>query len=127
MKPFQTYALGLLCLPLLAAQAPQGEVPAAVFRTTVVAKSTKAINYRHRSGSTHIDFAGTAIMPKAKGEAKVESRQGAISIDASFKDVGPASQFGAEYLTYVLGPSRPKAGRRTWARFYSTAARAASR
>jgi outer membrane protein OmpA-like peptidoglycan-associated protein len=97
--------------PLLAqaAQAPdQGEPPSPIFKVNVVAKSTKAINYRHRSGSTMIDFAGTALTPKARGQAKVDSRQGAISIDANFKDVGPATQFGAEYLTYVLWAISPE-------------------
>jgi outer membrane protein OmpA-like peptidoglycan-associated protein len=92
-----------LTLPLFA-QAP----PRPVFRVTVVAHSTKAINYQHRSGSTEIAFAGTALMPKGKGQARVESRQGAISIDASFRDVGPAGQFGAEYLTYVLWAVSPE-------------------
>ncbi len=79
-----------------------------VFRATSVSKSIKAINYRHRSGSTDVAFEGTAIMPKARGLAKVDSRQGAISIDATFKDIGPASQFGAEYLTYVLWAISPE-------------------
>jgi len=38
----------------------------------------------------------------------VESRQGAISIDANFRDVGAATQFGAEYLTYVLWAVSPE-------------------
>ncbi|MGA2741168.1 MAG: OmpA family protein [Bryobacteraceae bacterium] len=88
--------------------AQQNEIPPPIFRVSVVAHSTKAINYRHRSGSTEIGFLGTAAMPKAKGQAKVDSRQGAISIDASFRDVGPANQFGAEYLTYVLWAVSPE-------------------
>jgi len=93
---------------LLPAQAPPQEPPSPTFKVSVVAKSTKAINYRHRSGSTTIDFAGTALMPKAKGQAKVDSRQGAISIEATFKDVGSPTQFGAEYLTYVLWAISPE-------------------
>jgi hypothetical protein len=69
---------------------PQGQdqPPSPVIKVNVVSKSTKAINYRHRSGSTTINFAGTALMPKAQGQAKVDSRPGAISIEATFKDVG---------------------------------------
>ena len=96
-------------VPLLSAQTPPAVEPStAVFKANAVAKSTKAINYRHRSGSTEIDFAGTAIMPNAKGHARVDSRQGAISIDANFRDVGSPSQFGAEYLTYVLWAVSPE-------------------
>jgi outer membrane protein OmpA-like peptidoglycan-associated protein len=90
------------------AQAPQQDTQPPVFRVNVVAHSTKAINYRHRSGSTEINFVGTAAMPKATGHAKVDSRQGAISIDASFRDVGPPNQFGTEYLTYVLWAVSPE-------------------
>src|SRR5579864_5108224 len=84
------------------------EPPTPVFKVNVVAHSTKAINYRHRSGATEIGFTGTALMPKAKGQARVDSRQGAISIDASWDNFGPAGQFGAEYLTYVLWAVSPE-------------------
>lgn len=100
--------LGLGACSLALAQGQPAEPPTAVFKANAVAKSTKAINYRHRSGATEIDFAGTAIMPNAKGHAKVDSRQGAMSIDANFRDVGAPSQFGAEYLTYVLWAVSPE-------------------
>ena len=45
-----------------------------IYRITVVARTTKAINYNHRSGSTKIGFRGTALMPEARGEAKVRER-----------------------------------------------------
>jgi len=93
---------------LLFGQAQEQEPPSPIFKVNVVSKSTKAINYRHRSGSTSINFVGTALMPKAQGQAKVDSRPGAISIDASFKDVGAPSQFGSEYLTYVLWAISPE-------------------
>jgi outer membrane protein OmpA-like peptidoglycan-associated protein len=104
----QFCAAALILGPQLFAQAQQQEIPPPVFRVNVVAHSTKAINYRHRSGSTEINFVGTAAMPKATGQAKVDSRQGAISVDASFRDVGPPNQFGAEYLTYVLWAVSPE-------------------
>jgi outer membrane protein OmpA-like peptidoglycan-associated protein len=93
---------------LLGQAQEQEQPPSPIFKVNVVSKSTKAINYRHRSGSTTISFAGTALMPKAQGQAKVDSRQGAISIDATFKDVGAPSQFGSEYLTYVLWAISPE-------------------
>src|SRR5258708_7635324 len=85
---------------------PGGPTP--IYRVTVVARTTKAINYHHRSGSTHIDFRGTALMPEARGEAKVESKQGAIKVDASMEKMRPASTYGPEYLTYVLWAITPE-------------------
>ncbi len=83
-----------------------------IYRVTVVARTTKAINYHHRSGATHIDFRGTALMPAAKGEAKVESKQGVIKIDANMEKMDPATKYGPEYLTYVMWAITPE-GRAT--------------
>src|SRR6202166_3131155 len=83
-----------------------GSVP--IFRVTVVARTTKAINYRHRSGSTRIDFRGTPLMPEAKGEAVVNSKQGRIEINIRMQHLSPATQFGPEYLTFVLWAVTPQ-------------------
>jgi outer membrane protein OmpA-like peptidoglycan-associated protein len=97
------------CGLVLFGQSPEkDQPPSPVFMVNVVSKSTKAVNYRHRSGSTTINFVGTALMPKAQGQAKVDSRSGAISIEATFKEVGTPSQFGAEYLTFVLWAISPE-------------------
>lgn len=93
-----------------AASEQSGAVP--IYRVTVVARTAKAINYNHRSGPTDIDFRGTALMPEARGEAKVESKQGVIKIDATMEKLQPPSQFGPEYLTYVLWAITPE-GRAT--------------
>ncbi len=79
-----------------------------VYRITVVSKSTKAVNYRHRGGATKIDFKGTALMPRASGEAKVESKQGYLEIEVEFDELHPATQYGSEYLTYVLWAITPE-------------------
>jgi outer membrane protein OmpA-like peptidoglycan-associated protein len=79
-----------------------------IFRVTVVERTTKAINYRHRSGSTPIDFRGTPLMPEAKGEAIVNSKQGRIEINARMERLSPATQYGPEYLTYVLWAITPE-------------------
>jgi outer membrane protein OmpA-like peptidoglycan-associated protein len=47
-------------------------------------------------------------MPGAKGSAKVNSRLGRTSIDASFERLSPANGFGPEYLTYVLWGITPE-------------------
>jgi len=79
-----------------------------VYRVTVTARTTKAINYQNRSGATKIDFRGTELLPKARGEAKVESKQGYIEIEVEFDDLQPATRQGAEYLTYVLWAITPE-------------------
>jgi outer membrane protein OmpA-like peptidoglycan-associated protein len=112
---------------LVAAQAPQapnpvqrstdttasvagGSIP--VYRVTVVARTTKAINYNHRSGSTEIGFRGTPLLPEARGVASVQSERGVIKIDAKMEKLRPASTFGPEYLTYVMWAITPE-GRAT--------------
>ena len=41
-----------------------------------IQRTVEAINYEYRSEPTRIDFRGTVLMPKAKGEALVESKRG---------------------------------------------------
>jgi outer membrane protein OmpA-like peptidoglycan-associated protein len=100
----RTFLLSLVCLLPALAQDP----PPVTFRTDVVAKSTKAVNYRHRMGSTKVDFKGTAIMPNALGKAQVESKAGRIEIEFEIRGVEPATKFGNEYLTYVLWAITPE-------------------
>jgi outer membrane protein OmpA-like peptidoglycan-associated protein len=83
-----------------------------LFRVTVVGRTTAAINYRPRSGETKVDFEGTPLMPMAKGSAIVSGEKGYMRIDARFDNLAPPSQFGREYLTYVLWAITPE-GRAT--------------
>ena len=91
------------------AQAPQGQTatPAPLYRVEVVERTTPAVNYLHRSGSSKIDFNGTPLMPSGKGSAKVESQRGVIQVSAEFKGMVAPSSFGPEYLTYVLWAISP--------------------
>lgn len=79
-----------------------------IYRVTVVSRTAKAVNYRHRGGATKINFAGTALMPKARGEAKVESKKGYIEVEVEFDDMNVAQKYGPEYLTYVLWAITPE-------------------
>ena len=79
-----------------------------IYRVTVTQRTTKAISYQHRSGATKIDFRGTSLMPNSHGEAKVEGKQGYIEIEAEFRNLPEADQFGTEYLTYVLWAITPE-------------------
>jgi outer membrane protein OmpA-like peptidoglycan-associated protein len=85
----------------------QPGAPAPIFRVEVVERTTPAINYLHRGGSTKVDFQGTPLMPSSKGEAKVESERGVIHVSAKFERLAPPSSFGPEYLTYVLWAISP--------------------
>jgi outer membrane protein OmpA-like peptidoglycan-associated protein len=81
------------------AQGPDGVY---VYHVNVVQRSLDAVNYLNRSGSTHIGFQGTNLMPSAKGDAKVDAVTGKTNISVKFEGLTPANGFGAEYLTYVL-------------------------
>jgi outer membrane protein OmpA-like peptidoglycan-associated protein len=83
-----------------------GSMP--MYRVNVVARTMKAVNYNHRNGATKVDFRGTALLPKAHGEAKVESKQGYIEIEVEFRELQPATAYGPEYLTYVMWAITPE-------------------
>jgi outer membrane protein OmpA-like peptidoglycan-associated protein len=89
-----------------AARMAAGAAP--IYRVSVTARTMKAVNYRHRSGATRIDFRGTDLLPASHGEARVASKQGRIAIEVEFRNLEPATKFGAEYLTYVLWAITPE-------------------
>jgi len=78
-----------------------------IYRVKVVQRNLDCVNYLHRSGSTTIGFAGTPLLAAAKGEAKVTSERGGITVEAKFSGLTPANGFGPEYLTYVLWAISP--------------------
>ncbi len=79
-----------------------------VFRVNVYARTTKAVNYRHRGGSTTVDFRGTELMPDVAGRAKVDGKAGRLAISAELTHLKPANSFGGQYLTYVLWAITPE-------------------
>lgn len=89
---------------------PQGrtENGVPIYKITVVGRNIPAINYFHRSGWTHIGFAGTSLLPQGKGTAEVNSESGRTVIKAQFQGLVPANSFGVEYLTYVLWAITPE-------------------
>ena len=78
------------------------------YNVTVVSRTTRAVKYEHRHGSTKIDFEGTTLMPGASGVAEVASKSGAMKIEAEFKGLDKPTSFGTEYLTYVLWAISPE-------------------
>jgi len=79
-----------------------------IFRVSVYARSARAVNYRHRGGSTTVDFRGTALMPAITGHAKVDGKVGRLAIDAELNHMESPSKFGGQYLTYVLWAVTPE-------------------
>ena len=79
-----------------------------IFRVTVVSRTTKAVNYHHRTGTTHIDFRGTELMPAARGQASVSSQMGSTKIETTLNHMTPPAQYGPEYMTYVLWGITPE-------------------
>src|SRR6202045_155588 len=85
---------------------PMAHTP--TFHVTVVSRSVQAVNYKHRSGSTKLDFAGTDLMGSADGKAEVNSKRGSIEIEAEFGNLRKPTTFGNKYLTYVLWAISPE-------------------
>ncbi len=107
----------LLIAGIAAAQAPNpvqtGVAPAAngpepIFRVDVTSRTIRAVNYHHRQGTTKIDFRGTALLPDARGTAEVTANTGASRISLHFDHLSNPSQYGPEYLTYVLWAITPE-------------------
>ena len=112
MKKFAGWICMMLLVGFAAAQQentpvePMDQTP--IFRVNVVSRTTKAVNYRHRGGSTTVDIKGTSLMPEAKGKAKVDSKAGRLQINVDLSRLGPASKIGPQYLTYVLWAITPE-------------------
>jgi len=101
------FALGVTSTMALAQTTVQ-EQPTFIYKITVVGRTIPAVNYRHHSGWSKVDFRGTSLMPQAQGSAQINSKPGVTTIDADMKHLGAPGQFGPEYLTYVLWAITPE-------------------
>ncbi|HSL71136.1 MAG TPA: hypothetical protein VK864_12900, partial [Longimicrobiales bacterium] len=70
---------------------------------------------RHSLGLTYpegttlsVKFRGTERLPKASGEAKVETKKGATEIEIELDEMKPAYYFGGDYNCYVLWIASPE-------------------
>src|SRR6478609_2512860 len=84
---------------------PNHSVP--IYRLTVVQRSLDAVNFERHSGPTEIDLKGTLLLPKAEGKAIVEVKNGYTKIDLNIRKLSAPTQFGTEFLTYVLWAISP--------------------
>lgn len=105
-------SFGSACLLPLSAQTANSAQRSAdetvpIYKVTVVQRALQAVNFERHGGATHVDLKGTVLLPQAEGDAKVEVKNGYTSIDANFKHLEPPTQFGTEFLTYVLWAITP--------------------
>ena len=87
---------------------PVGTAPA--MHVTVVARSVSAVDYRHGKIS-RLDFKGTDLMPRATGEAAVDSKgakTGRTNLYIKASGLDSPEKFGMEYLTYVVWAITPE-------------------
>ncbi len=110
VRVFSSALILLIFKGFLCAQTGAGSemTPEHVFRVDVVERVTAAINYGRLNGAARIDFRGTPLMPFARGDARVESKRGYMEIAADIRNLEPATEFGSEYLTYVLWAITPE-------------------
>src|SRR5260370_21524465 len=90
------------------AQAPGISPAPSATGANAISHTTKAMNYRRAGGSAKVSFQGTKLMPTAAGEAKVESKNNRMEIEAKFDRLDDATKFGLQYLTYVFWAVSPQ-------------------
>jgi hypothetical protein len=61
-----------------------------------------SFEYPQDNRTATIEFIGTALTPKAKGRARIETSSAGIKIEADAQGLGPAEKIDPEKLTYVL-------------------------
>jgi Domain of unknown function (DUF4398) len=99
-KYFFLSVILLTCVKISAQDIPGGRVP--VLRLVSEPRRVHVQTYSERAPETTVDFAGTALMPKAHGTAKVETAGEGLKVDLHLEGLGPASQVDPTCLTYVL-------------------------
>ena len=111
MKPSsRLFVSGLLALTFFCGIPPQARSQEKEQKSLIeirVSRTAQAVNYRDKT-STKIDFQGTALLPRAEGQAEIDARAGRIAIKAEFNNLQPAYTMGSAYLTYVLWAISPE-------------------
>jgi hypothetical protein len=102
-----TGALPICAQSVAAATAPTSGRSVPIFHVTVIERTLKAVNYQHHAGPTRVDMRGTVLLGKAQGEVVVEVKSGYTELNAKFNHVEPPTQFGTEFLSYVVWAITP--------------------
>lgn len=100
--------LAAIMVPAIGQQSGQGS---GSLINIQVSQNIPTVNYWTR-GSTNVGFVGTALLPRATGQAKVGAQKGSLQIQGDFKGLDSPTNFGREYLVYVLWAITPE-GRAT--------------
>jgi hypothetical protein len=106
MKRIFKNLLPLVVLFILAGNLAAQSVPSTP-ADALVNKSSIAVSYEVDKGDTKVNLKGTTLMPEAKGEAKVEAKQGITHIEAKVERLGQPGKLGTQFLTYVLWAVSP--------------------
>ena len=100
--------LAIVCVIAAVVPAADAQQSPGVSATTAPARRTSAVTYEARR-TTKIDLVGTPLMPRTRGEAEIKTESaGPVWIKAKLRGLTSASQFGAEYLTFVLWAIPPQ-------------------
>ena len=85
---------------------PMDQTP--TYRVNVVERTTQAVDYRDRGGTTTVSMRGTDLMPPITGDVKVSGHTGRLALNASLHHMKGARDLGLPYLTYVLWAITPE-------------------
>src|SRR5690349_20597022 len=61
-----------------------------VYRVNVVERTTQAVDYRDRGGTTEVDIRGTSLEPQVHGKAKITGHTGRLALDVNLRDLKSA-------------------------------------
>ncbi len=104
-----TFTACALCLSAAPQNPPASSRPSQpLYRVTIIARATKALNYGYLSAPTKIEFSPTPLLTGSRGEATVEPKRGSTLINAHFNNVPAPTRFGRQYLTYVVWAISPE-------------------
>ena len=85
---------------------PMDQTP--TFRVNVVERTTQAVDYRDRGGTTTVNIRGTELMPQVTGDVKISGHTGRLALNVSVRHMKGARDLGLPYLTYVLWAITPE-------------------
>ncbi len=106
MKYKALLASCVLTLFVLSAHGQQSSTESSSLINIHVSQSLPTVNYRSH-GSTKVNFVGTALLPRADGDAKVGTQGSSLRIQGNFKGLASPGTFGNAYLVYVLWAITP--------------------